>query len=362
MKTVFTLLILLHALIHLLGFVKAFQFAELKDFPLQISKPVGLFWLGSAMVLLTTGFFYFKENPYWWLFAFVGLILSQVLIISQWSAAKFGTLPNLIILVVAIISYAQFNFEKKIAEEIRETLPSSDPLLPLTESSIQHLPISVRRWLQYSGVIGRPAIQSVYMQQSYQLKLKPEQKNWYTANATQLSVTNPPSFVWSVDVQMMPLLYAFGRDKFVEGKGEMLIKLLSLLPVAKDGYNPQFNEAALQRFLGELVWYPSAAVLDYIEWEEIDNNKAEATMTIGQTKGKGVFEFDDEGKLLQFTANRYMSSGADAIKKDWVVRTLSYKEFNGVQLPNKCNATWVLESGDWTWALFEVDSVVFNIH
>jgi len=362
MKTAFSLFILLHALIHLLGFVKAFQLAELKDFPFQISKAMGLFWLGAAMVFLTTAIFYLKENTHWWLFAFVGLILSQALILSNWSGAKFGTLPNLIILLVAIIAYAQFSFQKKIAEEIQENISTTNSLPSLTDTSIQHLPLSVQKWLKHSGVLGRPAIQSVYLQQSYQLKLKPEQESWYSANATQLSITNPPSFVWSVDVQMIPLLFAFGRDKFAHGEGEMLIKLLSLFPVAKDGYNAQFNEAALQRFLGELVWYPSAAVLDYIQWKELDKNKAEATMKIGLTEGKGIFEFNDEGKLLQFTAHRYMGSGTNAIKKDWVVRTLAYKEFDGILLPSKANATWVLDSGDWTWAIFEVEKVQFNAH
>lgn len=206
----------------------------------------------------------------------------------------------------------------------------------------------------------KPGIQTLFMEQSYKIKLKPEQEKWYHAKAGQYSTTQPPAFVWTVDMQMMPLLYAFGRDKFMEGEGEMLIKLFSLFPVDKDGPNPQINESALQRYLGELVWYPSAAILDHFTWGEIDENTAEVRMRFNQTQGSGVFEFDHEGKLIRFTAQRYMGSGADAVKKEWYVKVLAYKEFDGITLPAHCNATWKLDSGDWTWAEFEVDKVVFT--
>jgi hypothetical protein len=48
MKIFFFLLILFHALIHLLGFLKGFQILELKEFTLSISKSMGLIWLGAS--------------------------------------------------------------------------------------------------------------------------------------------------------------------------------------------------------------------------------------------------------------------------------------------------------------------------
>ncbi|WP_130276087.1 DUF6544 family protein [Cecembia calidifontis] len=239
-------------------------------------------------------------------------------------------------------------------------MEASKPARTITTNDITNLPLAVQRWLKFSGVIGKPGIETLCMEQSYKIKLKPEQVEWYEAQAYQYSTTQPPAFIWTVDMKMMPLLYAYGRDKFIHGEGEMLIKLLSLFPVAKDGPNPQINESALQRYLGELVWYPSAAILDHFTWKEIDENKAEVIMTFDQTQGSGIFEFDQEGKLIRFTAQRYMGSGPDAVKKEWIVKVLDYKEFDGITLPNRCNATWKLDSGDWTWAEFEVNHVAFN--
>ena len=74
------------------------------------------------------------------------------------------------------------------------------------------------------------------------------------------------------------------------------------------------------------------------------------------TTGSGVFTFNDSGEFQKFTAMRYMGSGPDAKKYEWYVSALETKEMSGIKIPVRCNATWRLETGDWTWAQFEVKS------
>ena len=362
MKILFFLFILLHAFIHILGFLKGFQILELKEFTAPMNKSMGLIWLGAFLILITAGIFYVVEHPHWWLFACIGILVSQILIFIFWTDAKFGSVPNILILIVAFIAFSQFLFQQKIDTEVEGILKETSEisLAPITEVSIKSLPPPVQSWLKQSGILGKPPIRVLKMAQEYQMKLKPDQTDWYKAKAEQYSTTFPPAFVWTADMKMMPLLYAFGRDKFIDGQGEMLFKLLSLIPVAKDGYNDQINESALQRYLGEIVWNPSAAVMDYITWEEIDQSSAKATMKFQNTSGSGIFHFDQNGRLTHFVAERYMGAGSDAKKYFWVVLALEYATFDGITLPSKCNATWKLENGDWTWAEFEVTQVQFN--
>ncbi len=42
MRILFLIIVLLHGLIHLLEFVKAFGFQEVKELTLSISKPIGI--------------------------------------------------------------------------------------------------------------------------------------------------------------------------------------------------------------------------------------------------------------------------------------------------------------------------------
>lgn len=362
MRTIFIILLVLHALIHLIGFLKGYQVIEVPEFSVHISKSISWIWLGAILIFITTAIFYLYDHPHWWLFGITGAIISQILIMPHWADAKFASIPNLIIILVALVAFAQFRFEQKADKEIEEILESAktESRQNITEDMLTGLPVPVQKWLKQSGILGKEKINNIYLAQNYQIKLKPEQKDWYSAKAEQYTTTLPPAFVWTADMKMMPLLYAFGRDKFIDGEGEMLFKLLSLFSVAKDGYNPQINESALQRFLGEMVWYPSAALLPYIQWEEIDHNRAKATMTYKQTSGTGVFYFHEDGKLDKFIADRYMGSGPNAQKQEWIVNILEHRDFEGIHLPSKGSATWKLDSRDWTWAQFEITEVKFN--
>lgn len=362
MKILLMIILVIHGLIHLLGFLKAFLLAELNELTNPVSKPLGLLWLLATLVLLLAGIMLFLKNPLWWLFAIIGVLISQTLIIIFWKDSLYGTLPNILILIASLIGFANYNFEKKIQDEVAYILEkvSGSSAEPISLGDISTLPIPVQTWLKASNVIGKLPIQSVYMKQKYLIKLKPEQKDWYAATAEQYSTVTPPSFVWKAEIEMMPAISAFGRDKFIDGEGEMVFKLLSVFAVANDGDNPQINEAALQRFLGEIAWYPTAALGKNITWESIDSNSAKATLTMEGLSGSGIFTFDGDGNVSSFSALRYQGSGPDAKRTEWIVTLTSIKEIEGIKVPVAGELTWKLESGDWTWAKFDVLECRYN--
>ncbi len=122
MKWFFFFLISLHALIHLLGFVKAFQLAEINQLTQQISKPIGVIWLLAFLILVIAAIQFILEKDIWWMLALIGIIISQVLIILYWQDAKFGTIPNVIILLVAVVAFADWSFNRDVKNEISEML------------------------------------------------------------------------------------------------------------------------------------------------------------------------------------------------------------------------------------------------
>ncbi len=122
LRILFLIIFGFHGLIHLMGFVKAFNFAEIKELTLPISKPLGLLWLLAFMLFAVACFQYVREDAYWWITAGAGILLSQVLVIIFWQDARFGTIPNIIILLVAIVAFAQTNFNRMVSREIDEML------------------------------------------------------------------------------------------------------------------------------------------------------------------------------------------------------------------------------------------------
>ncbi len=106
MRLAFTFLVLIHGLIHIMGFAKAFRLADIYQLSQNISKPIGMFWLLVSVLFILSTVLYLFKNEWWFVFALFGVVISQVLIIMYWKDAKFGTIANLIILMVIPILYS----------------------------------------------------------------------------------------------------------------------------------------------------------------------------------------------------------------------------------------------------------------
>lgn len=362
MRTVVTILIALHGVIHLLGFVKAFGLAEVENLKLPISKPLGMMWLAVFVLFSIAIVQRIIHSDYWWLVAGVAVVLSQVLIVISWQDAKYGTLLNVVILIAVVMAYSAYSFNKTVNAEIDGLLAKAktpDKTI-LTDAMISDLPSVVQKWLNNSGAIGKEVAYNVHLRQELLMLMKPEQTDWTNATAKQYFTMDPPAFNWSVDLQMNPLMPVAGRDKFEDGKGAMTIKLFSMFPMVDVSDNAKVDQAALQRYLSEIVWFPSAAVSPYISWRGIDEHTAEATLSYGGTTGSATFHFDDDGNFTKLVAMRYKGAD-DAEPSEWTVRALKTEALNGIKVPVECEVDWAMQNGTWTWLKLKVTGVEYNL-
>ena len=361
MKQLFVLIVLLHGAIHVLGFVKGFNLAEVNSLQSSISKNSAMLWLMVFLLLTMSAAFFVFNKEIWMLFAGAGLLLSTFLILGSWSDAKYGMIPNVMIAIAIVFSFASYAFDRKIAQETKEILHRSGAPARevLSIDSLEELPLPVKRWLMNSGIVGKLKPQTVHLTQRFEMKLKPDQKRWYEAFAEQHFTTETPAFIWTVKMNMTPLIKIRGCDKFVNGKGEMQMKMHSLVNLGKES-GAKMDEATLQRYLGEMVWFPSAFLNPYVSWEEIDSLSAKATMTYGGTTGSGVFQFNEAGDFVAFRTMRFMGNGPDAKRHEWIIDVDDYAEFEGVRIPSKMRSTWRLDEGDWTWCVLEITGLSYS--
>ena len=362
MRKALVLLIAIHGIIHLFGFFKAFGISEFNAITQPISKTYGVVWFLVFLLFGVTVILKLIQSDYWWLSGFLAVILSQLLIINYWSDAKFGTLANLIILIAVLIGYSSFSFKHQIKEERRALFAKTQHQNQnkVTEQSLQHLPAVIQNWLMNSGTLGKKSISNVHLTQELQLKMKPEQSAWYPGAAVQYFTIDPPAFHWTINTEMNPILSVVGRDQFKEGKGEMLIKLCSLIPVANAKHDEKVNQATLQRYLAEMVWFPSMALSPYITWKSIDQHSARATMYYKGTQGSGVFHFDKDGRFEKFVAMRFQNS-TDTKPIQWTVKATKTEIRNGIRIPVECEASWELESGEWTWLKLKITDIQYDV-
>lgn len=98
-------LLVIHGLLHLLGFIKAFQLLPKPFLKTPISKPAGLLWLTSALLFMACGIVLVLQYSWWWIFSSTGLVCSQYLIIRYWKDAKYGTIPNVVLLLFSGVGF-----------------------------------------------------------------------------------------------------------------------------------------------------------------------------------------------------------------------------------------------------------------
>ncbi len=199
------------------------------------------------------------------------------------------------------------------------------------------------------------------MKQDVKIKLKPGLKHWKQAEATQFTSINPPEFNWSMKLPVAPLLHIKALDQFQNGKGQMRVSLMSIIPMSSVKHNAKVDQASLQRFLAEVVWYPSAARLPFISWETLDDHVVKATMSYGGTTGSGSFHFDQHGNFIRFQALRYKDSTPKAPLLEWVVTNELSEQRNGYTIPVKLSASWKQDATEWTWLKVVVKDIEYHI-
>jgi hypothetical protein len=257
-------------------------------------------------------------------------------------------------LVAALVGAATRRFQEQVDGGARALLADSGASANrLVEArDLDGLPAPVRRWLHRSGAVGHARAATVRLRQRGQLRTAPD-KPWMPVAAKQYFSVEPPGFVWSVDARMMHVLPIAGRDRYRDGHGEMLIKLASLVTVA-DGAGAETDQAALLRYLGEIVWFPSAALSDRITWEAIDERSARATMRDGGVTVSAVFTFDDRGRFTSLTADRYMGVGSKSTLERWFIPATAWRSVRGIEMPVRGDVVWKLAGGDFDYYRWEI--------
>lgn len=360
MRILFTLFVTAHGLIHLMGYTKAFGLANIQQLTKEISRPAGIFWLLCVVLFISAAILFLLKKEWWLFLAIPAIMVSQVLIIMSWQDAKYGTIPNFLILLVIVTAIAQTRFNNMVNIEIKMLLEQPTVRKEMiTDDKLNNLPAVVQTWLRKSGIIGKPVIQFVRLKQMGEMRTKQNSK-WMMFSARQYFAVQKPQFVWQTTVQVLPMITLSGRDKFKNGEGHLLIKLLSLFTVAKSGNDEKMNSATMIRYLAEISWFPSAALSEFIRWESVDSFSAKAIMDFQGVRAEGIFHFNPAGDFIRFTADRFMGNGKNAKPEKWLVEVTGYKEFHGYRIPYKNKVTWQLQTGDFNWANIEITEIDFN--
>ncbi|MCH8559276.1 DUF6544 family protein [Nesterenkonia sp. DZ6] len=270
----------------------------------------------------------------------------------------YGGLTLVVLVGASVIGLGRYTFERRINGQIDEVLESGAAVTfdPVCQEDLVGLPGPVQRWLRWSGVVGKPIPSTVRLQQEGELLVG--DLGWLPFTAEEYYSTQPPAFVWKANTRIAPGLPVIGKDSYLDGRGALEMRVLGLVPVARDT-GPEMDEGDLLRYLNEILWFPAGSLIPEITWDPIDDGAARATMSYGGVSGTATFFFDREGRPTNMIAERYDRDYGAVLP--WSTPMNAYGEFDGVRVPTEGEAAYSRENGDFSYIRLTITDVNYDV-
>jgi hypothetical protein len=363
MKTVFLIFILIHGVIHLLGFAKAFQLADVSQLTQPISKPAGIFWLITAALFVVSFCFLLLNNHSWWIVAGTAVLFSQSLIIQSWTDAKFGSIANVIILIPVIISFINVlpsSFQSRYKAEVQKRLNPISDISIVSREDIQHLPAPVQKYLDYVGAIGKPKVHNFRAVFHGSMKRSIE-GNWMDITSQQYDFFDDPARLFYIESTLFGIPFD-GLHAYVGDSATMQIKVASMFQVA-DAKGEKMNQGETVTLFNDMCFMAPATLIDKtIQWETVDSLRVKAKFTNKGNSITALLTFNDKSQLTDFISNdRYYSiDGKTYTSYPWSTPIREYRDFGGRNVPTYGEAIWHTPEGEYSYARFNLAEIDYN--
>lgn len=261
----------------------------------------------------------------------------------------WGVFVGVVTLVLAALGVGRWR-ERRATRRVVDCLLRTEVETPArrrSDETFDDVPDPVRRY--FDAVLptaGTPAA-SVRVEQAGTLRTGGAASPWRRFTATHRATVGRPGFVWDARVGVLPFVSVGIRDAFVDCAGSARLSLWSALPISRAASTPELDEAELQRWLAEAVWYPTALLPgNGVVWESVDDHSARATATCGETTASVTFRFDGDDVVEQVhAAHRYRAVDGGFEPTPWTGVWDDYEERAGLRVPTRGTVVWHLPDG-----------------
>jgi hypothetical protein len=122
----------------------------------------------------------------------------------------------------------------------------------------------------------------------------------------------------------------------------------------------EIDQGTLLRYLGEMVWFPTAFLGENITWQAVDDHCANLTLSDGGQTVSAQMRFDAAGRPVNFNALRYGDFEGEYSLQSWSVPMILFEERSGLNIPVRGMVTWNLPSGDLPYYEWNISEVEYN--
>ena len=365
MRSLLFVLIVIHALIHFLGFAAGFGLADLPQLARSIGRGEGILWLIAGLTLLGSAVMVRAYPRSWWLLGFLGVALSQAVIVTAWSDARFGTVANVLIALIALYAFAAegplgLRWEYRRGVEAR--IPRSLDAPVVTEANLSRLPDPVQRYLRITESLGQPVARNFKAVLRGRIRATPEDP-WMEFSAEQHNFLEEPARFFLMDARRgglpVDVLHVFRGDS-----ASMRVRLLSLAQIVNNR-GPEMAQAETVTLFNDLCLFaPSALVDPSIRWESLDGRSARASYTAGERTISAVLHFNESGELVDFVSDDRLAASPDGKTfrpLSWSTPVSDYREFGGRRVFSRGEGRWHPPEGEYAYLELELLELEVNV-
>jgi hypothetical protein len=348
--------VILHGLIHLLGFVAYWPLGEIAELPYKTTllngrfnvgqtgmRLFGLLWLMAAVGLVGSAAGLVAEQSWWLPLMFAAVLVSLVVTVLDWSNAFRGALLSLVMLVPLLLIVGLRIQPRPFSAYPQPTQPLSTTALPTD------LPAPVARY--YQTIMGDevPVVETAvitgrgtlrFMGITFPTRLR------FTHDAGQ-------GYRHYIEATIFGLPILKVNERYLDGQARMQ------LPVGTIENEPKVDMAANLGLWGESIWLPSIYLTDSrVRWEAIDETTARLIVPFAADEDTFTVYFDPEtGLIAGMEAMRYKEATSTE-KILWQLDILAWDKFQGRLIPSRSTVTWADEGSPWL--VIELEDITYN--
>lgn len=367
MRLVLAGALVVHGLIHVLGFLKAFGVAALPQLTVPIPPARGVLWLVAALAFTTAAIAVVSRPRWWWLPAAIGVVVSTLVVAASWTDAKVGAVANVVFAVAAIVGFAidgptsqRARFEHDVAAL------AADAAVPtvrvVTDGDLAPLPAPVQRYLRAVGVVGHPRVTSFRLRLHGRIRSAPDAP-WMPIVAEQVNTIAPPARLFYLDARMFGLPVT-GLHRYLDGQAAMDVRLLGLVPVAHDD-GAAMTHAETVTFCNDLCLFAPAALIEpAFAWTPLSDREARVRFTMGTQAIDATLTFGADGRLADFVSDdrgHAAVEGPSTAGLRWSTPITAYRRFGPFTLIGQGEGRWHAPSGAWPYITLDVDDVSYGV-
>jgi hypothetical protein len=361
---VLIILVLIHGLIHVMGFVKAYNLAEMKQLTKPISRPNGILWLMTACLFLLAAACLFFKLQLWWIPASLAILFSQLMIIISWKDAKFGTIANLLIIIPVIVSFANSlpsSYYNQFRKEVNSRIVAGSNISIIEKKDISHLPSIIQKYLLYTGSVGKPRVINFGGEFKGQMRRSLDAK-WTKIVAAQYNFYDDPARLFYVKSRLYGIPFD-GYHHYTDSSAVMQIKVAHLFQVV-DAKGEKMNQSENVTLFNDMCVLAPATLIDTnIRWEAVDSLTVKAYFTHNHITASAILYFNEKGELINFVSDdRYLSEDGKEYKSyRWSTPVKNYQDFDGRKVATSGEAIWTLPEGEFCYAKFQIEKLRYNL-